>query len=293
MATRKMRSTSAAWHSDARPIVTALDLPEAVAACMEAERLAEAYDSHFVVANTGLLKAGKSTLFNALVGRVEQFPTGAARTTVRSQTVTLNGVLLVDTPGIDARAEDSEQALETLRGADLVLFVHNVGCGAYDAMELEQLRVLRGFFPDEASFRARVQPVLTLCDRHTEPDVASVMASTHAQTEQHLGFRLADPLPVAAERCLKGRAEGKEVLVHRSGIPALEGLLRARAESLLPGKAALHAARLEQLRGLVRSALTTANREVSAELQRVKQEADLRRTAWTKVQEDIGRHFQT
>jgi hypothetical protein len=292
MAYRKGQAARVAWHSVVRPLVEDLQLHDAAAACAQAEALAAAFDPRFVVANSGLLKAGKSTLFNALVGKAEQFPTGAARMTVMSQEVALDGMVLVDTPGIDARAEDSEQALETLRGADLVLFVHNVGCGAYDAMELEQLRVLRAMFPDEAAFRARLQPVFTFCDRHADADVDAVIAATHAQTGQHLGFRLADPLPVAAERCLKGRAEGKDLLVRRSGIPSVDALMRARAQELQPGKTALHAARLEQLRGLVRQALTTADREVTAELDRAAQEADARRSAWRSVREDIGKQFR-
>ena len=285
--TRREQAAFLDWYSPVQAIVNRLGLSDAFQACAQAAQLAVTYDSRFVVANTGLLKAGKSTLFNALVGKVEHFPTGAARKTVQSQTVEVDGMLLVDTPGIDAPQEDVERAQTALRSADLVVFVHNVACGSYDATEIEQLRMLRGFFPDEQSFRTRVQPVFTLCDKYNDAEIDCVVNDSRSQIEKTLGIKLPNPLRVAAERCIKGRAEGKNLLVQRSGIPALEELLRARAAELHPRKVELHTSRMEKLRERVREALTTANREVDAELTRFNHDAETKRREWQTVRDSI------
>ena len=78
------------------------------------------------MANLGLLKAGKSTLFNCISGNYqeEKFATGVTRTTTTAQEVDLGGLVLIDTPGIDCNEEDNEKTLEAMLKSDVILFVH-------------------------------------------------------------------------------------------------------------------------------------------------------------------------
>lgn len=70
----------------------------------------------------GLYNAGKSTIINALFQK-EIAPTGDVPTTTAIQEVPWEGYTLIDTPGIDARAKDTEIAQDEIRRSDVVLFV--------------------------------------------------------------------------------------------------------------------------------------------------------------------------
>ena len=70
----------------------------------------------------GLYNAGKSTIINALFKK-EIAATGDVPTTTRIQEVPWEGYTLIDTPGIDARAKDTEIAVNEIRRSDVVLFV--------------------------------------------------------------------------------------------------------------------------------------------------------------------------
>src|SRR5690606_2928495 len=72
-----------------------------------------------IVANAGLLKAGKSSLFNAISGQQEKFATGAARCTTVQQALAMNGFQLVDTPGLDANDTDTAEAESVFQKASL------------------------------------------------------------------------------------------------------------------------------------------------------------------------------
>lgn len=70
----------------------------------------------------GLYNAGKSTIINALFQK-EIAPTGDVPTTTAIQEVPWEGYTLIDTPGIDARAKDTEIAKNEIFRSDVVLFV--------------------------------------------------------------------------------------------------------------------------------------------------------------------------
>ena len=98
----------------------------------------------------GLLKAGKSSLLNALTGHLaeEFFATGASRTTAALQEAVVDGLVYVDAPGIDASEADDDEAWRGLEAADVLLFVHNMRTGVLDALEETFLQQLRSRRPD-------------------------------------------------------------------------------------------------------------------------------------------------
>ncbi len=95
-------------------------------------------EAAFEVVITGLGKAGKSLLGNAIIDREGEFEVDVNPCTDTVQTVRWGDLLLVDTPGIDpnGRLRDEEQARQAIQRADLVLFAKNVEHGELDAPSL-------------------------------------------------------------------------------------------------------------------------------------------------------------
>lgn len=109
---------------------------------------ADAEGSEPRVVVCGLLKAGKSSLLNALFDDPsnQHFPTAATRKTVRNQSEVLNGICFVDTPGLDHDGKDTKEAEDSYSGADLLLFVHN-GEKELEERQLLLLQQLQAMHP--------------------------------------------------------------------------------------------------------------------------------------------------
>lgn len=107
----------------------------------------------------GLLKAGKSSLLNALFDDPsnQHFPTAATRKTVCNQCEVLNGICFVDTPGLDHDGQDTREAESSYAAADLLLFVHN----GEKELEEQQLLLLRNLQAMHPMLEHRLLVVIT------------------------------------------------------------------------------------------------------------------------------------
>src|SRR5262245_47809196 len=95
-----------AWLGSVRRALAELEVHDDTLA-----RLLDGSYSRVTVVNAGLLKAGKSSLFNALIDVPEHFATSAGRCTTKPQELDRGTHVLVDTPGIDATGYDTRDAI--------------------------------------------------------------------------------------------------------------------------------------------------------------------------------------
>ncbi len=96
--------------------------------------LNEIRESPISVLVAGISKAGKSSTANAIVEEDEFFPTGAVRKTDRVSKKEWNGIVIVDTPGIDSIEDihDEQVLKKELSKADLVIFLFSDKEGELD-----------------------------------------------------------------------------------------------------------------------------------------------------------------
>ncbi|MBN1461087.1 MAG: 50S ribosome-binding GTPase [Armatimonadetes bacterium] len=89
----------------------------------------------------GIVNAGKSSLLSALADEEGLFPSGdVPRVTREIQQETRGDLLLVDTPGLDAPAEDVELAFQSATSAHTVLWCHSLRMGELRPTELSALQ---------------------------------------------------------------------------------------------------------------------------------------------------------
>ena len=171
----------------------------------------------------GTYNAGKSTLINALVGeevaRVADHPE-----TDRVTSYPWRGFLLDDTPGIDAPIEHEQVTRKHLDASDAALFVLATDGTLEEQRSYDEIvelvragkptRVIlnnkSGLAPGSADF-------LTLRDRLADNLRRAAAASGIADIETRAPIRL-----VNAASGLRGRREGKSVLLANSGLLELE-----------------------------------------------------------------------
>lgn len=177
------------------------------------------------VTTCGLVKAGKSSLLNALTDHLKEelFATGATRTTVRNQTLSHEHFIFVDTPGLDATDSDDVEAWKGIQEADVLLFVHHPGTGELHGAEVEFLEQVASQPGARAGLESRLVVVLSHLDSHRK-DMDDILARVKRQIRDCLSI---EPhfFPVSFTTYRKGKLEGKSQLVSHSGILLLREYL--------------------------------------------------------------------
>lgn len=174
------------------------------------------------ITTCGLLKAGKSSLLNALTDHLETelFATGAVRTTVRNQTLSHQNFVFVDTPGLDAKEEDDKEAWNALSTADVLLFVHNPRIGELDQAEVDFLSRLARQPGTHQGLKERLVVILTWLDSN-EDVIDAIAQKVQNQIKTHLGIE-PQLFQISFTSYKKGKLEGKQKLVEYSRIPVLQ-----------------------------------------------------------------------
>lgn len=174
------------------------------------------------ITTCGLLKAGKSSLLNALTDHLETelFATGAVRTTVRNQTLSHQNFIFVDTPGLDANEADDKEAWNALNTADVLLFVHNPGIGELDQVEVNFLSELASQPGTHQGLEDRLVVILTWLDSNEEV-IDAIAQKVQNQIKNCLGIE-PQLFQISFTSYQEGKLENKQKLVDYSRIPVLQ-----------------------------------------------------------------------
>lgn len=185
----------------------------------------------FSVVVFGLLKSGKSTLCNALLGDLKNttFPVGVVReTTVSSERQKGDsGITIVDTPGFGTDCKEDERwAKQELLRANVILFVHSMNIGDINDKERTMLEFIKATLPDVHD------RVLIVCSKLGEfsEGAEEVLNMVKEQIEKIMGGGVnvvaLDSLDYQA-----GMAEDDADLVEYSRFGSLLGWLEAHRDS--------------------------------------------------------------
>lgn len=244
----------------------------------ELRKLVAASNDVPMIANYGLLKAGKSTLFNALMDERELFATADVRCTTEQQKHKAHGIEFVDTPGLDANEQDTAEAKDVLQRASLVLFVHSATNGELDRDELAALEEISSYFPESTLKERCFLPVLTKCEGIREETLGQVKEKILQQWKTTTGVAPSEIFAVRSETYFRGKEKKEAKLVEHSQIPRLVEYLQNEISSLEENQIALACQRAE-----------TLFKEATEEAKRL---ADSKRTEATKSGIEIQRRFR-
>lgn len=111
---------------------------------------------------TGIYNAGKSSLLNSLLDK-EVFEVGSIPTTKTVSSYSYDGIVYIDTPGLNATVSDDETTESIYREMDLMLFVSNIQNGGLTESEAKWLKKLIVYFGSPERLVNRTIFVLTNC----------------------------------------------------------------------------------------------------------------------------------
>ena len=224
-----------------------------------------------VIAVCGLMNAGKSYLLNMLTQHIDQeyFKTADQRETTANKTLETEQYIYLDTPGLDANAQDDAIAQQGIAEADIVLFVHQPQ-GELDSRGLDFLRQLKDSFGKSAKHSVVI--VISKIDKEPESKIDAIDKEIQKQCQEKLGT-VFTTFQVSNTRYKTGICQQKDGLVQASHIEALVQHLKKTTPKTRQARQNKLAANIETL---------------LAEIDTLTQELRNEKTA---IQQDISEQF--
>lgn len=182
-----------------------------------------------VIVTWGLMNAGKSSLLNMLTQHIDRefFKTNDFRETTEISTFETDEYLYLDTPGLDANAEDNLEALIGVKKADIVLFVHQLQ-GELEANEIEFLKEIRRSFGQYAE--QNIILILSKADKEQIHKVDQIQKRVLEQCEKYLGFK-PNCFQISNTLYQQGVQKQKDGLIRHSHIEDLKQCITTAVEN--------------------------------------------------------------
>ena len=210
------------------------------------------------------------------------------------------GLVILDTPGLNALGSEPELTLSTLPKAQAVLFVLGADTGVTRSdLEMWQHQ-LKGF---QSSRQRGLVVVLNKIDTlwddlKSDDEIQRIIADQKASTAKILGIAEQAIFPVSAHKGLLAKVKKNQALLHRSALDELEtflasDMLRARREIILDTVEGQVGQLIENNRGLLAQQLQNVKRQLS-ELEELRDKSgDVIHHLLQKTRNEQGKYLES
>lgn len=145
------------------------------------------------------------------------------------------GLVILDTPGLNALGSEPELTLNMLPSAQAILFVLSADTGVTRSdLDMWQNHIMAFRDGQQRGLVAVLNKIDTLWDEMKESEeVSATIAEQCRATANLLGVETDSVFPVSAQKALVAKTRDNRELLERSNLPALEALL---ANEILPAR---------------------------------------------------------
>lgn len=171
------------------------------------------------IVNAGVMNHGKSSLFNSILNR-EEFKTQDIRTTVQNQTAKWKeNVYLIDTPGIEAKTKDDEEAYKEYKNANMIVFVHTLRIGELHKNEVDAINKMKSIFENENYFWNHFCIVLTFLESEEDNNIYKIKDKIIQDVKNNCNNKEEFQIFLVSNDWYKqGENEKEEIFIQDSGI---------------------------------------------------------------------------
>ncbi len=210
------------------------------------------------------MNAGKSYLLNMLSQHIdrEYFKTADQRETTDNKTLETEQYIYLDTPGLDANAQDDAITQQGIAEADIVLFIHQPQ-GELDSRELAFLHQLKDNFGKSAKHSVVI--VISKIDKESKSKIDAIDKEIQKQCQEKLGT-VFTTFQISNTRYKTGISQQKNGLIQASHIDALAQHLKKATPKIRQARQNKLATSIENLLAEI-DALTQELRDEKAGMQ--------------------------
>lgn len=216
----------------------------------KAEKARSNSSNKMQIACVGIYNAGKSTLLNALIGKMV-FTTGDVPTTDSVDKYDNGELVYIDTPGLNANDLDNATAAKGYKESDIILFVSNIQNGGLNKAEAKYLEELKMALGSTKMLQDHVVFVLSNKHRMEADKVEKVVAQHKKNIEDVFGIEVDNIYVCDAITYISGVTKNEEVLIEASGVlevkERINQLLTLKTKALREERAGAKKLELEKI----------------------------------------------
>jgi len=189
------------------------------------------------------------------------------------------GLVILDTPGLDALAQEPELTLTMLPAAQTILFVLAADTGVAGSDLVIWQHHLKGFkSARQQGIIVALNKIDLLWERPTEGGRADAVARQRAEAARVLDIKEESIFPVSAQKALLAKIQGDNSLLNRSALPSLEShlsrkMLETKHRLLVDTLDADMGELLERNRNRIATRINTAKGQIK-ELEQLREKSD-------------------
>lgn len=181
------------------------------------------FDAQPHVVCIGAYNHGKSSLLNALTKSYDNtlFKVADKRETTQNKSHEFEGIVYIDTPGLNATSEDDSIALDAVINSDINIFVHSQLDGELGEKEMEYLQNLVSKHCTSQMLIDKTIFVMNHIETLSDFDVQNAKQRFIQQIKEAFGVN-PNLLTAKTTSYIKGMHENKAVLARQSGIEKIK-----------------------------------------------------------------------
>ena len=236
-------------------------------------------NSKITVVNAGVMNAGKSSVFNALLGSKDLFKVKDIRTTIEnSETEFATNTYFVDTPGLEAVNNDTDVAYEAYKKASVIVFVHSLHVGELHKNELEAINKIMSFFPNKQYFKNSFILVGTRKDMESEDGQFDiVLGKMKKDMSVHCKLNDFDYIAVSTTDYWEGVEAQDDDHIKYSGIEDLKEMIVEKLEKASVTNRELIESRIKKEKDILKANLEKHKKEKEKNVENVKAKYEKKR----------------
>ena len=261
---------------------------------LDMENAVKNRSNKITVVNAGIMNAGKSSVYNALIGKKDYFKVQDIRTTTKNGEVLFkDDIYLVDTPGLEAVKLDTQTAYDAYKNAAVIVFVHSLNIGELHKNELEAINKIKKCFPDTKAFLERFILVGTRKDMESEDGQFDiVLTKIKKDMRVHCGIDSFASVFVSPTYYWIGVEADDEDTVEYSGIPELKKLIIDRLQKVVSTTNALFEKRMQGDKAVIISNLDRHKKICTSNIDAIKKKYESQKIAFAKETASLYKESQ-